>query len=346
MQNMFVKYQEINNILNNKVFPLYVIFGQDQYLQDDISNRIKKAWKKLGDVDEEIINVDDDWENTFAKANSYSLFSDLSLLDIRYSKKTISNNFKESITKYLKNYNSKTLVIIRAPNITSKQLQFLTSSKNIQIFGANQLSAHELEKWIKAELQSLKIVTERNVPNIILQYNQNNMLAAQQTIIKLSMLTNSNEKLTESSVLEFINDQSEYPVYELTTKCLQGNSLQAINILRKFANNNQNTSIYILWLLSYEIRLLIQLKQMNINKTPMHDAYKKLKIWSQKIKMYETAMQRFTLGKLEELLTHCAQLDLQLKSSTDVNVWDKLERLVLLICLGCSRNDKILVNEI
>lgn len=341
-----LKYQEVAANINKKIYPLYIIIGQDDYLQNDITQQIKQAWKKLGSVDSEIIEIDDDWKNAFLSANSYSLFNDLSFLEIRYNKKSTTNNFKESLLGYVDNYNPKTMVIIKAPNLTFKQLDFIITNKNIQIFSAQQFNHHELEIWIKNELKRLNIISDPNIPQLISQYTQNNMQAAHHTLIKLSLVYKGGEKVTEDEILKFIDDNSEYPIYELTAACLQANSKLAISILRKYANNNQNTNVYILWIISHEIQNLIQLKQNQISKSEIQTVCKKLKIWPQKIKMYEKAISRFSLNQLEIILKHCAFLELKLKSSTIMNFWDKLEHLILLICLGWKKNDTILVNEI
>ncbi len=43
---MLVKYKELDARINTKVLPFYIIIGQDAYLQNDISQKIKQAWKK------------------------------------------------------------------------------------------------------------------------------------------------------------------------------------------------------------------------------------------------------------------------------------------------------------
>lgn len=341
---MLVKYHNLKANINHRILPLYIIIGPDIYLQNDIGMQIKQAWIKQGATDSVTIDVDDEWQSAFAKANHYSLFNELLFIDIRYIKKTINSNFQESFLKYLTNYNTKTIVVVKAPNLTFKQLDFLASNTNLRICSAQQLSNNELEIWIKKELQNLGIQFDNEIPKLISQHSQNNMLAAHQSIIKLHLTYQ--EKITSNILLNFINNQSEYPVYELTAACLQANFTQAIYILQKFANNNQNTSVYILWLLNHEIANLIHLKQSALNATLSQNTYTKLKIWPQKIKIYEKALQRFSLEKLETILKQCAYLDSTLKSSTDINVWDKLERLIMLICLGWSTNDKLLVNEV
>lgn len=341
---MLIKYHALASKLKNKLAPVYLIFGTDQYLQNEIANQIKQTWRKQGEVDEQIIDIDDDWDAAFATANSYSLFNELQLLDIRFSKKNISSNCKDSLLKYLSNYNSTTTVIIRAPNLNYKQLDFL--KQNIQICSAQPFTNYELETWIKAELRRLNIICDANIVKIIIQYSQNNMLAAHQTITKIAMLDKDKTKLSTQMLLEFITDQSDYPIYALSDACLLGKAKQAITILHKFAHNNQTTFVYILWILSNEIRILTQLKQMVTDSSTLQTACNKLKIWPQKVKQYEVAEKRFTLGQLEVLLKHCAHLDFKLKSSTEINIWDKLENLVLLLCRRWETHDKILVNEI
>ena len=331
---MLVNYQELATNIKKKLYPLYIIIGQDPYLQDASYQKIKSTFNNQGTVETEILEVNNDWDNAFDIANNYGLFSELTCLDIRFNQKALNKNFKESIDKYLKNFNPKSLVIIKAPLITSKQLLQLTNNHNLQIINAKQLSAIEMERWIHQELQKLNIKTDKDVAQIIYQFSQNNMLAAQQTITRLNLINKPGKIFTGAEIMQFINDQSEYPVYELINACLLANSSQAVSILRKFSVNNQANNIYILWLLSNEIRQLMQLKQMLSQAISIQIACKKLKIWPQKIKMYERACARFNVKQLSQLLQHCAQLDIIMKSNSNQNIWDKLEQLALLICLG------------
>ena len=125
MLNMFINYQGLELNLNKNLYPLYVIIGQDGFIQNDIYSKIKYAWQKQGNIETEVLEIDNAWQNAFDLANSYGLFSDLTLLDLRYNKKTLTKDFKESVNNYLNNFNSKSLVIIKAPQLSNKQLQFL-----------------------------------------------------------------------------------------------------------------------------------------------------------------------------------------------------------------------------
>lgn len=331
---MFINYQGLSTSLNKKIYPLYIIIGQDAFIQNDIYSKIKSTWHKQGSIETEIIEVENNWNNAFDLANNYGLFSELTLLDIRFNKKTVTKDSKEAINNYLDKFNPKSLVIIKAPQLTNKQLQFLDKNPNVEVVSAKQLSAYELETWIRSELKRLNIQTSKEVASLIYQFSQNNMLAAQQTITKLSLINTRDKVFTSEEVLQFINDQSEYPVYDLTNACLLANAPQAINILRKLAQNNQTSNVYILWLLSNEVRQILQIKQMLTQSISIQAACKKLKIWPQKVKMYEKATQRFSLEQLTNLLTLSAKLDSLIKSTSDANIWDKIEQLTLLICLG------------
>lgn len=70
---------------------LYVLFGQDLFLLDKAAQSIKSAWQAANnhEAEEKILYMDNpsDWALLETEANSYSLFSNSVLIDIRYEKK-------------------------------------------------------------------------------------------------------------------------------------------------------------------------------------------------------------------------------------------------------------------
>lgn len=340
---MLIKYKGISSSLHKKFFPLYFIIGSDPYLQNDITWRLKNAWRKLSSCDEKVIEINNDWNILFDEANNYSLFANLTLLDVRYNKKTLNKNFATSVCEYLNKYNNKCLIVIKAPFISIKQVQFLTNNSNALVALTNPLATDELENWIKLELKNQNIKHDSNVPNIIHQYCQNNMLAASQVITKLSLINEDNKLFSVEMVLEYLSNQNEYQIYDLAPACLKSDYNLVFDILNKTKQDNDNVT-YVLWLLNQEIRTLIKLKQLIEQQINFNNACNQLKIWTQKIKLYEQASRRLSIKKLHTLLKLCADIDETIKSNYAINVWDRIEQLALLIT--GSENDELLVNKI
>lgn len=330
---MNIKSQAIAQNLRQKLFPLYILTGQDHYLLNDAALAIKKAWRTRGECDEKIIqlNAPADWELLRAEANSYSLFSEFVLLDARCDKKTIEAAGKKILQQYLQNINARTLIILRAPNVPSKQLQLLANNASTVLVQAYPLAPAELQRWITTQLNTHAIHFETQVPALIHQYTQGNMLACAQVIDKLVMVNDEGELLTTAMVLEQLSDQCDYQLYELADACLSARPEKAIHLLR-LACQNKTEPTLILWLLSQEIRLLTQLDHLHQQSMPISTACNQLNIWPQRALSYETTLARLSTAKLQALLHTCHQLDMQIKSSQSVAIWHGLENVVLALC--------------
>lgn len=330
---MNIKYQALTQNLRQKLYSLYILTGSDHYLLNDAAITIKKAWRQCGECDENTVqlNAPADWEQLREEANSYSLFSELVLLDARCDKKSIDAAGKKMLQHYIQNINSKCLIILRAPNVPSKSLQLLANNEHTVLVQIYPFSPSELQRWITTQLQHHAIRHEAQVPTLIHHYTQGNMLACAQVIEKLVLITNKNELLTKSMVLEQLSDQCDYQLYELAEACLSAHTEKAIHLLRQACQNKTEPTL-ILWLLSQEIRQLIQLDHLRKQAISLTTACTQLKIWPQRARSYETTLARVPLIKLQQLLHTCQQLDEQIKSNQSVAIWHGLENVALVLC--------------
>jgi len=330
---MNIKYQAIAQNLRQKLYSLYILTGQDHYLLNDAALAIKKAWRARGECDEKVVHLNGpaDWELLREEANSYSLFSEFVLIDARCDKKSIEAAGKKMLQHYLNHINTKCLIMLRAPNVPGKQLQLLANNPHTVLMQAYPFAPSELQRWITTQLQNRSIRHEAQVPTLIHQYTQGNMLACAQVIEKLALVSNQDELLSTSMVLEQLSDQCDYQLYELADACLSARAEKAIHLLRQACQNKTEPTL-ILWLLSQEVRLLIQLQHLRKQSVSMSAACTQLKIWPQRANAYETTLARLPLVKLQQLLQHCQQLDEQIKSNQSVTIWHGLERVAMALC--------------
>jgi DNA polymerase-3 subunit delta len=330
---MIIKYQALNISLKNNIQSIYVLSGHSPYLLNDAALTIKKSWRKHGETDEKIIDINSpsDWKKIIDEAYSYSLFNDLTLLDIRFDKKSIDNVGKEVIKQYLLKINKSCLIIIRASLVPPKQLQFLASDNNIvlvQIPVDNEIS---IKEWITKELRQRKITHEKDITNLIYQYSQGNMLAASQFIEKLTLILDPELPLTTDEVKAQLHDQSTFQLYDISDACLSANKEQVIYLLRQ-AKANEVEPTLILWILFQEVRLLIELSYLLKKSISFTSACGILKIWPKKTAMYEKSLKRLNLDKLTQLLHDGKELDELIKTSKTSQIWSYFENLALSLC--------------
>lgn len=332
---MIVKYQALAQSFRQPLRAVYILTGQDAYLLNDAARLIKNAFRQCGEYDERIIdlNTPADWVLLQSEASSYSLFSEFVLLDARCDKKSIDAAGKKMLQKYIEQSNPRCLIILRAPHVPNKLLQTLANNDQTVLMQAYPFAPAELLRWITAEFKNKHILHAREVPALVHQYTQGNMLACAQLIEKLALITSDNTPLTIEQVKEQLYDQCDYQLYELADACLTGRAEKAVHLLRQACQNKTEPTL-ILWLLTQEIRLLIQLDFLRGQSVALTTACSQLKIWPQRAPSYEATRLRVTGLKLQQLLQSCQQLDEQIKSSISRFVWHGLEALALVLCLG------------
>ena len=329
---MQIKQNYLAQHLQKKTFPLYWLSGQDTYLLESSLKTIKNSIKSQNECDEKLISIQTsgDWSSLREEANNYSLFSENTILNIIYDKKTLESTGKKIISDYLQNPNTQCSVIIRAPNIPAKQLQWLSPLNDALLIVHYSLNAEAMCSWIIEQLRKHSLSYDLTVPALIQQYTQGNMLACAQVIEKISHNFSEPGHVSAQQAMEHVFNQCEHNLFELIDTCLLGHTDKSIQILRHSANNKTEPTL-VLWRLSQEIRVLLQLTHL-LKQSDFKTACSRLKVWPQRSGLYQTALKRLSYTHLRELMRYSFLIDEQIKSNLNTQSWNGLERIVLSIC--------------
>ncbi|KGP63478.1 DNA polymerase III subunit delta [Legionella norrlandica] len=332
---MQINQLALTQLLQKKAFPLNIIIGQDTYLIDETLNKLKATFKKSSECDEKTLSIQspEDWRIVIEEANNYSLFYQNIILTIFFDKKTMDTTGKKILGEYLKSINSRSFIIIRAPNLSLKQLQWLANEEQALVVSAQPLHPEAMKKWIDSQLKLNALNFDPGIPELIYQYTKGNMLATAQVIEKITLSNVSGSLLTPYLVLEHLSDQCDFSLFELVDTCLLGHADKAIHILRQAANNKTEATL-ILWILTQEIRIVLQLLFLMQQKIDVKTACQKLKIWPQRLPLYQASIKRLNALFLQQLHHYCQSIDERIKSNSNITVWHALENISLSLCLG------------
>lgn len=332
---MLIKHQALAMQLKKRLAPVYILAGPDAWLLEDAARQIKNASKQFADYDEKKMHLQtaDDWQFLLEEANTYALFAENTLLDASYDKKTLDAPAKTALASYLKAINSRCLILIRAPELTGKQLQGYTATEDAVIVLASPLDSGAMRQWIIKKLEDHHLSYDPQVPAMIQQHTEGNMLACAQVIEKIGLTATPGGSLTIDDLLLQLSNQSHYQLFDLTAACLQGDANKAITILRQARDTSLEATL-VLWALSNEIRLLLQLRQKIHQKIAFNEACSQLNIWSSRCASYEKMLKRLAKTKLPELLSTCYSIDEQIKSGQKLKIWHNFEFIALTLCLG------------
>lgn len=331
---MIIAQNALDIHLKKACAPIYIIVGQDPFLFQQTVLSIKQAWRKSKDdrIEETIMDIlqPQDWAEAFQHANIYSLFSEYQLLDLRFAKKTLDAAAKNVLQAYADHPNPRCLVLIQAPELPFKQMQAFTNHAHIVSIQVQAYSPPAFKKFIVQRLQSLQITYETNVPDMIYQYHQANLLACNQFLDLVACMHDLSQTLTSSILMTYLRDQSEFSIYELGEACLNGQVTHAIHIARQI-QHAQIEPILVLWVLCQELRKIAQIHHL-LATLSFQAVCQQLKIWTQKVPIYQKAWQRVSSARAYEMLKYCQNLDEQLKSNRSAMIWQELENLIIKLC--------------
>lgn len=332
---MQIKQQSLLPYLQRKLSPVYWLIGQDNYLIEDSLNVIKRQIKLQHDCDEKMYSIQSasEWQQIIEEANNYSLFNDTTIINIVYDKKTLDASGKKTIANYLKSINSHCFIIIRSPSLPVKQLQTFVNNEYFLLVVAYPLGDQAMKHWISNELKKKSLLFESQIPELIQQYTQGNMLACAQVIEKLSLAYDMNSTITSTQVLEHAYNQCEHSLFDLIEACLRGQADKSIQILREVASNKTEATL-VLWMITQEARTLLQLVFFLNQGVDLQTACSQLKIWSQRVALYQMSTKRLNQKTLEQLLRGCQFVDELIKSNLNTQTWNAIEQLALGLCLG------------
>lgn len=334
---MLIKQTGLSFRLYKTLPAVFFLVGQEPLQLNTLAQLIKKTWflQHGDDVQQSIIHINSasDWQLVADEADSYSLFSNTVLLDVRFDKKTLDAAGKKVFERYLQQPNSRCLILIRAPDLPLKQLTAMTNHDLVHVMHLGSPAPAEVKQWISTRLKDMGANFDPNIPGLIQQYNEGNLLACSQLLDKLAILVEPGIPLTLDDVKEQLINQCEYSLYDLADACLNGDSVKALLLLRQAAGNKTEPTL-ILWLLTQEIRLLMQLLPYASLTGAFREKGSQLKIWSSRLGLYQRTINRHQSPVLSALLHFCNKLDFAIKTGQNGQIWNSFELIALSLCSG------------
>jgi DNA polymerase III subunit delta len=330
---MLIKQAALSSHLKKACAPIYILIGQDEFLMMQTVKNIKSTWKNRHPDSESLcytVEQPQDWEDIYSEADSYHIFSQETLIDVRFNKKTLDAKGKTALTTYLASPNPKKLILIQAPLLNAKHLSFCSTHQACVVVQIFPLHPREMRQWISDALKNAMLSCSSDAIELILQYTSGNHLACAQLIEKLGLIYPKSHTLSLDEVRQQLSFQCNDHLFDLPEACLYGDTQKAIRCIR-VALSQKTEPVLILWIVTQEIRLLIQLQQLLTQGISFNDAASKLKIWSQRHQAYQKALGRLKIERLYDLLRQCQNLDQNFKLGKLKNIHLEIEQLLISI---------------
>ena len=272
----------------NEARGAWVLHGQEPLLEQNLVDAFRSSWQSR-EVERQRYDISSasDWKNVFNALNSLSLFSSQLAIEVHGNIKPDASGLK-----LLKNYlqqDSDNLLLVVMPKQDASSLK----SSFFQTIDANGVNVSLVANYPKDRQQILGIEAEKlgiklanDAWQWLEQHHEHNLLAAKNSLMRVADTFAEVDIIQIDHLHACLQDQSRYSTYDLSDALLNGNLAQSIKIFQYLIASGEPMSL-ILWSISKEMRLLMQLFEQPQNAL-------QIGIWKTKVSLYQQALRRLS----------------------------------------------------
>ncbi|MGE8573069.1 MULTISPECIES: DNA polymerase III subunit delta [unclassified Acinetobacter] len=304
----------------------WVLHGQEPLLEQNLLDAFRKSWNTR-EVERQRYDISSaaDWKNVFNALNSLSLFSSQLAIEAHGSIKPDANGLK-LLKSYLQQ-NESNLLLVVMPKQDSASLK-TSFFQTIDANGVNvALTANypkDRQQILAVEAQKLGIQLANDAWQWLEQHHEHNLLAAKNSLMRVADTFPEAEMIQIDHLYSCLQDQSRYTTYDLNDAMLQGNLAQSIKIFQYLIASGEPMSL-ILWSISKEMRLLMQLFEQPQNAL-------QIGIWKTKVGLYQQALRRLNANDFLTWPALLLRLDASIKGLGHENPEHLVQQAIASLC--------------
>jgi len=317
---VIIKSYEI--IKNNKKFSnynLFLLYGENEGLKNDIFDSIKKLSNKTAEFlsmyETEVLANE---ENLYNSIYSGSLFSSSKIITIKGSSDKLLKNLTNILEKLPQNI---TLIIFSGILEKKSKLRAMFEKRGNAICVPCYLdNERDLHTIALSEFKKNEISVSRESLNLLVEKSNNDRNNLKNEIEKIILFSFYNKKIEIDELRNIINFSGEYKSDIFINECLCGNISQFKKMLSEFYAGAIN-QIFLLRILSNKVQRLINLKEQTSEKSNLESVINNAKppiFWQEK----NIVKKQLTLWKsieLKEIIGEINQTELLCKKKPQIS---------------------------
>ncbi len=329
---MRINLAQLGATLKKRV-PIYLLAGDEPLQMGEAADAIRLAAKKGGYTVREVLSADIvgfEWHELRVSADSFSIFSDKKIVDLRVPSGKVGQEGSKTLVSYCQRLPEDTILLITTAKLDKSALAAKWVKEIDKVGVVLQIWPLEgagLIQWLQQRAQKRGLQIDVNGIKALASRVEGNLLAASQEIEKLYIL--HGESVISKQVIEdAVADNARFDVFKLTDSVLAGRLSRAVKILQGLKAEEVAAPV-VVWALAREARLLIHIKTAVIQGQHQSAVFTKYHVWDKRQQLVKTALSRVTLDNLQQALLLSAKADRQIKGQEAGDYWETL----LAVCL-------------
>ncbi|MDP1930142.1 MAG: DNA polymerase III subunit delta [Gammaproteobacteria bacterium] len=340
---MQINSDQLSAHLQKKLYSLYWIAGDDVLLVQEALDRLRSRCRQEGFTEWDLFFIERsfNWQTMLQSGNSLSLFSDRKIIELRLLTPKLEEAGRDAVQQYLASPNPDNILIIVSPKLEYSALStkwfkaIETAGVFVQVW---PVDASGLPRWIATRLVSHGLNAGEEAISLLCEKVEGNLLAANQEIEKLRVLTgaspNNRIHIDTKHIMTLVADSSRYNVFNLIDAALVGDARRCLKIVNGLRSEGSEP-LSILGMITRELRSLIAVATRMASGQNASSAMQKEGIRKTHEGPVSRAVERHNLATLEGLLQQARTVDMAVKGLTKADPWTELN--TLLLTLGGTR---------
>jgi DNA polymerase-3 subunit delta len=329
---MKIAPEKLKNHLVKKLFPVYVISGDEPLLSQELADQVRLVARQNGFSSRDVFRCDNhfDWDQLHNENSALSLFSEKKIIELHLATSKPGDKGSKALQALCSNPNPDNLILVILPKIDksaekSKWMRALESSGvHSQVW---PIKSEQMPRWIKQRLLQSGIDASKEAVEILSERVEGNLLAAVQEIEKLTLLA-INGTVDATIMSSVVANSARYNLFEFIDKILLGDSQSAVRSLRGLKNEGTD-ALPLLWAITRELRILVKASDEIVKGAQQDRALKSAGVWDKRIPIFRQALKRCSAPHLRMLLYQASAIDRAIKGMRKADIWEELTTLVL-----------------
>ncbi|ASJ71062.1 DNA polymerase III subunit delta [Granulosicoccus antarcticus] len=316
--------------LSKTLAPVYLLHGDEPLQLMEIGDRLRVRAKESGFDERQVIAIadDSDWSTFREAADSFSLFAEQRLIELRLPTGKPGRIGGEVLQKYCSNPPADILLLITSSKLDrngTNSAWFKAIDKVGVSLAVWPVPAAQLGAWLTQRLAAKGLYADADALELIADRVEGNLLAARQEVERLALLYPAGE-LSSDQILAAVSDSSRYSIGDLSLAALHGESVRALRILAGL-HDEAVSEVLVLWSLVNEIRAGARAAESIEAGASEDAALKSAGVWQSRTAPLKKALTRHTASSWLSMLSACTHIDRQIKGQASGSHWDSLAAL-------------------
>ncbi|SDK53073.1 DNA polymerase III subunit delta [Sediminibacillus albus] len=314
----------IKNIKKKNFSPVYLVYGTESYLIQDIRQQIIRYALEVADRDTSISTYDleeTSIQEVIEDAETYPFLSDRKVifannpvfLKAKPDKITAEHNI-EVLQNYLLQPAESTILVFIAPyeKIDERKKITKTLKKGSEYVECQPVKEWDLPKWIQSLAKEAGVVVEEEAYDLIGQEVGTNLLMLKQEIDKMALYAGENETISKNVAEQLISHNTNTSGLKLVDAVIEKNLSKAIHIFKDLEKTNED-AIGLISLLASQFRTIMHVKILQKKGYSQKQMAQQLKVHPYVVKMSQKRERNFSLEELQGFIHIFTETDAQIK---------------------------------